>query len=165
MKILFNNKIILALLLLVTLVVKAEPPVGYDFLPYDVGIQNAIKNDKKVFAYFGRFGCGFCDKANKETFVDENLKKTLSAHYVLVYVNSESMDRLSLPTGERITEMQLGERMNTTGTPVFFFLEADGREIIRVYGVQTPQEFLLLDKFINGNHYKKMDFNAFKRKQ
>lgn len=142
----------------------AEPPVGYEFLRYDEGLRMAQRENKPVFVYFGRFGCGFCDKTNKVGFADKNVKQAYTEHYVLVYVNSESMDRLILPSGERITEMQLGERMNTLGTPVFFFLEPDGTEIFKVYGYQDPAQLLSMDRYVQGGHYTTVSYKKFQRK-
>ncbi len=132
---------------------RAEPPPGYTFVRYDDGLRQAQAEKRKVFVYFGRYGCGYCDKTNKVGFADPQVKSAYSQHYVLVYVNSESMDRLTLPSGERITEMQLGERMNTLGTPVFFFLQPDGKQILKVYGYQGPEELLEMDRHIQQGQY------------
>ena len=158
----------LALLVLVQMLVvafpaMAEPPAGYSFLRYDEGLRRATAENRPVFLYFGRYGCGFCDKTNKESFSDAAVKQAYSENYVLVYANSESMDRLVLPSGERITEMQLGERMNTLGTPVFFFLEPDGREILKVYGFQDARQLLGMDRYIQAGNYANVSFKDFKR--
>jgi thioredoxin-related protein len=142
---------------------RAEPPPGYSFQRYDDGLRQAATDNKRVFVYFGRYGCGFCDKTNKVGFADPAVKQAYTNNYVLVYVNSESMDRLTLPSGERITEMQLGERMNTLGTPVFFFLEPDGKQILKVYGYQDPQRLLNMDSYIQSGNYDKVSFSDFKR--
>jgi thioredoxin-related protein len=142
---------------------RAEPPPGYSFQRYDDGLRQAAADNKRVFVYFGRYGCGFCDKTNKVGFADPAVKQAYSKNYVLVYVNSESMDRLTLPSGERITEMQLGERMNTLGTPVFFFLEPDGKQILKVYGYQDPKRLLTMDSYIQSGNYDKVSFSDFKR--
>lgn len=136
----------------------AEPPPGYDFVPYDEGLRQAQAEQRNIFVYFGRYGCGYCDKTNKVGFADPAVKAAYSKHYVLVYVNSESMDRLTLPSGERITEMQLGERMNTLGTPVFFFLQPDGTQILKAYGYQGPDKLLEMDRRVqNGMHASAAD--------
>lgn len=153
------------LALLFSATASAEPPGGYDFQRYDQGLKQAAESQRPVFVYFGRYGCGFCDKTNKESFSNDKVKKAYSEHYELVYVNSESMDRLVLPSGERITEMQLGERMNTLGTPVFFFLQPDGREIMKVYGYQDAEHLLDMDRYIQGGHYAKASFKDYQRSQ
>jgi thioredoxin-related protein len=143
----------------------AQPPAGYDFLSYGDGLAKAGAQNKKIFVYFGRYGCGFCEKVNKESFSNKAVLDSYSSHYVLVYVDSEGTRRMRLPTGERITEMQLGERMNTLGTPVFFFLEPDGKEIFKVYGYQSAEALQLMDRYISGSHYVASSFAAFKKNQ
>jgi thioredoxin-related protein len=145
--------------------VNAEPPDGYSFYRYDEGLRRAAADNRLVFLYFGRYGCGFCDKTNKESFSDAAVKKAYSENYVLVYANSESMDRLVLPSGERITEMQLGERMNTLGTPVFFFLQPDGKEIFKIYGFQDAKRLLEMDRYIQGGNYANVSFKDFSSSQ
>jgi thioredoxin-related protein len=152
-------------LFLMSIPATAEPPAGYSFHRYDDGMRQAASENRMVFLYFGRYGCGFCDKTNKESFSDAAVKKAYSENYVLVYANSESMDRLVLPSGERITEMQLGERMNTLGTPVFFFLKPDGTEILKIYGFQDAQRLLEMDRYIQGGNYANVSFKDFLRSQ
>lgn len=152
-------------LFLVSIPANAEPPAGYSFHRYDDGMRQAVSENRTVFLYFGRYGCGFCDKTNKESFSDAAVKKAYSENYVLVYANSESMDRLVLPSGERITEMQLGERMNTLGTPVFFFLKPDGTEILKIYGFQDAQRLLEMHRYIQGGNYANVSFKDFLRSQ
>lgn len=150
----------LAALLLTTLV-HADPPSGYVFLPYDEGLRQAEASGKKIFLYFGRYGCAWCDKTNKESFSDAGLKQLYSANYVLVYVDAESGTRLSLPSGERITEMELGARLNVFATPVFLYLEPDGTTILKVPGFKTVQDFRDFDRYVRGGHYKKMKLLEF----
>lgn len=147
----------------VWLTAKAEAPEGYPFLTYDEGLRQAQVSGKKVFVYFGRPGCGFCETTNKQAFSSGPVKLAYREHYILVYVNSESGKRLTLSNGERITEMQLGERMNTFGTPVFLFLEPSGQLIVKRFGVQSAETFLLLDRFVNQGHYRSLSFSQFEK--
>ncbi len=153
-----------AILFLVLLPVgsgRADPPPGYTFVRYDEGLRIAKRDGKRVFAYFGRHGCGFCDKTNKESFSDAELRKLYAEHYVLVYVDAESGRRLQLPSGETITEMELGAIMKTLVTPYFLFLEPDGKVIHKAPGFQTAQAFMEFDRYIHGGHYKQQTLAQF----
>jgi len=132
----------------------AEPPQGYPFVSYDEGMRLAKEQNKFIFLYFGRFGCAWCDQVNKQAFVDPHLKELYSKNYVLVYVDAESGDRLHLPTGERITEANLGAYYQVFGTPVFVYLETNGKLITSIPGIQTVQNFLDYDRFIMEGHYR-----------
>ena len=120
----------------------AGPPEGYPFLPFDKAMEQANAKTKLIFVYFGRYGCGYCDKTNKEAFSDSGVKEQYSKNYVLAYVDSESGKRLRLPSGERITERELGTRYNAFVTPVFSFMSPDGTVITRMVGVQRIQDLL-----------------------
>lgn len=132
----------------------ADPPDGYPFLDYGAGLRLAKEQNKPVFLYFGRYGCGWCAKTNKESFSDPDIHRLYTSHYVLVYVDAESGKRLRLPTGERITEADLGARFNAYATPLFVFLDPEGKEIVKIPGFKTVQDFKDFDRFVSGGYYK-----------
>ena len=145
--------------------VMAEAPSGYDFLPYDKGIQLSQKTGKKIFLYYGREGCGFCDKTNKESFSKKNVKKAITDNFVLVYVDAEGGRRMTLPSGERITEMQLGTRLNALVTPVFMFLHPNGEKIVKVPGFQPAVNFLTMAAYVKGGHFTTQSLSQFQSSQ
>ena len=118
----------------------AEAPEGYPFQSFDKAMQQARTDNKPLFVYFGRYGCGYCEKTNKEAFSDNSIKETYTRHYVLAYVDSESGKRLRLPSGERITEREVGTRYNAFVTPVFTFMMPDGQPLLRLVGVQRIED-------------------------
>ena len=144
---------VLALLLLTvfSLPSSAEPPDGYPFLPFDQAMQQAQEKGMPLFVYFGRYGCGYCDKTNKEAFSDSKVRQQYTANYVLAYVDSESGKRLRLPSGERITEREIGTRYNAFVTPVFSFITTDGDVLTRLVGVQRTVDLLDADKKVQLN--------------
>ena len=139
----------------------AEPPEGYPFVGYDEGLRLAQQQQKKIFLYFGRYGCGYCGKTNIESFSDAGLRESYSKNYVLVYVDAESGRRISLPSGEQITEMELGARLNVFGTPVFFYMEPDGKPILRAPGFKTVTDFVDMDRYVMGGFYHRQSINDF----
>ena len=148
-------------MLLLSQLALAEPPDGYPFVSFDAGLRLAKEQKRPIFLYFGRFGCGWCDKTNKEAFSDPGLRKLYTKNYVLVYVDSESGKRLRLPSGERITEADLGVRYKAFATPLFLFMLPDGTEIARIPGVKTTQDFLDYDRFMSGAYYKSQTLMQF----
>ena len=139
----------------------ADPPADYPFVDFDEGLRQAQAEGKKVFLYFGRYGCGWCDKTNQETFSDAGLKRLYTSHYALVYVDAESGRRLTLPTGERITEMELGARLNVFATPVFAYLEPDGELIFKAPGYKTVDEFRDFDRYVQSGRYREQGLLEF----
>jgi thioredoxin-related protein len=142
----------------------ADPPQGYTFLSYDEGLRRAQAENRQVFVYFGRDGCGWCDLTNKKGFSDAVVEKRYKDHYVLVYVDAESGRRLTLPSGERITELDLGARYKAFATPMFLFQEPSGKTILKVAGIQTPPDLIQFDTFVHDGYYKRMNFSQFMSK-
>jgi thioredoxin-related protein len=139
----------------------ADPPEGYEFLSYDEGLRRAQADNRKVFVYFGRHGCGWCELTNKKGFSDATVEKRYKDHYVLVYVDAESGKRLTLPNGERITELELGARYKAFATPMFLFQEPGGETVLKVSGIQTPPDLIQFDTFVNEGRYRQMSFSDF----
>jgi thioredoxin-related protein len=130
--------------------VMAEPPQGYPFQSFDDAMQQARTEGKPLFVYFGRYGCGYCEKTNKEAFSDKQVRKAYSQHYVLAYVDAESGKRLRLPSGERVTEREVGTRYNAFVTPVFTFMTPEGEELLRLVGVQRIEDLREADIKVQG---------------
>ena len=133
---------------------RADAPADYPFVSYDAGLRRAAKESKPIFIYFGRYGCAWCDWTNRETFSNAELRKLYTDHYVLVYVDAESGKRLTLPNGERITEAELGARFRAFATPLFVYLDAQGKEIFKAPGFKTVDDFKEFDQYVVGGHYK-----------
>jgi thioredoxin-related protein len=152
---------VLACLVIALAPVRAGPPEGYPFLAYDEGLQRARAQQRPLFVYFGREGCGWCEKTNKEAFSDAEVQRRYRAHYVLVYVDTESGRRLTLASGERLTEMEFSARTRVYATPVFAWFEPDGRQILKVTGVQTARDFNDYDRFVHGGRYRTQEFRQF----
>lgn len=125
---------------------QADAPEGYPFLSFDEAMQQAREQDKTLFVYFGRYGCGYCEKTNKEAFSDETVRQVYTGNYILAYVDSESGKRLQLPSGERITEQEVGTRYDAFVTPVFTFMTPEGEPLKRLVGVQRIEDLLDADE-------------------
>ena len=139
----------------------ADPPRGYPFVSFDAGTKAARASGKPVFLYFGRYGCAWCELTNKKTFSNAALKKLYLDNYELVYVDAESGKRLTLPSGERITEAELGVRLQAFATPLFVYLTPQGDKIMQIPGFKTVQDFRDYDRYVRGGHYKQQTLLEF----
>jgi thioredoxin-related protein len=139
----------------------ADAPSGYPFIPFEDALKRAHQQGKKVFVYFGRHGCGWCEKMNKEVFSVPAIRSRYTDHFVLVYIDTESGRRLKLPDGERITEMELAARHRIIATPMFAFLEADGKLIFKISGLQSVKDFEDYDRYVHDGHYRRQGLREY----
>ncbi|MDT3705393.1 MAG: thioredoxin family protein [Thiobacillus sp.] len=147
-------KLLLATICLWAGAALADPPPGYPFVGFDASLAAAKSSGKPIFLYFGRYGCAWCDLTNKKTFSDAALKKLYTQNYELVYVDAESGKRLTLPSGERITEAELGVRLQAFATPLFVYMTPAGEKIVQIPGFKTVQDFRDYDRYVRGGHYQ-----------
>jgi hypothetical protein len=82
------------------------------------------------------------------------VKELFVRHYVLAYVDAESGRRLTLPSGERITERELGPRFRAFVTP-------EGEMNLKRVGVKTADDFLAYDRYVRGGRYREQSFSEF----
>lgn len=151
----------LAWLLLVSLSALADPPPDYPFVGHDAGMTRAREAGKPILLYFGRYGCAWCDHVNRKTFSDPGLMQLLSDNYVLIYVDAEGGKRIRLPSGERLTEGELGARLGAFATPLFVFMTPEGKVVAKIPGFKTVADFQDYDRYVRGGHYQKQTLLEF----
>ena len=132
----------------------ADPPAGYAFTDFNAGLTRAQAENKPIFLYFGRYGCAWCDHVNRKTFSDPELKQLYSNNYVLVYVDAEGGKRLRLANGERVTEGELGTRLGAFATPLFVYMQPDGKVLAKIPGFKTVADFKDYDRYVTGRHFE-----------
>lgn len=140
---------------------RADPPPDYPFLGFDAGLARAQVENKPILLYFGRYGCAWCDLVNRKTFADPGLKQIFTDSYVLIYVDAEGGKRLRLPTGERLSEGELGARLGAFATPLFVFMTAQGKQIAKIPGFKTVADFKDYDRYVRGGHYQRQTLLEF----
>ena len=156
----FLTRALLASTLLVSLA-WADAPAGYPFVTHDAGLARAKVENKPVLLYFGRYGCAWCDHVNRKTFSDPSLKQLFSDNYVLIYVDAEGGKRLRMPSGERLTEGELGARLGAFATPLFVFMTPDGKVVAKIPGFKTVDDFKDFDRYVRGGFYQKQTLLEF----
>ena len=143
----------------------AEPPKNYPFVSYNEGLKAQKAGGKPMMIYFGRPGCGYCERTNVEGFGHDDLRKRYSDHFALSYVDTESGARVTLPSGERITEAELANRYRVKMTPTFVYLDPAGKEVARLFGIQQKKDLAALDHFMANGVYKTKPFRQFLAEQ
>jgi len=139
----------------------SAPPDHYPFVSYNEGLKAQKSSGKPMMIYFGRPGCAFCERTNVEGFGHADLRKNYSEHFVLVYVDTESGTRLTLPSGERTTEAEFANRYRVRMTPTFVYLDPAGQEVARLFGVLQKKDLAALDRYMVKSLYKTKPFRQY----
>ena len=131
----------------------AGPPDNYNFLNLTSAFENSRKTQKPIFLYFGRYGCSTCRKMHQEVFTDKNLFKKYSENFILAYVDTESSNRILLPSGERTTEMQFASRSRILGTPTFVYFSHKHKPLFQKAGFQSIEQMQQYSDYVVSTDY------------
>ena len=145
---------LLCLLILPVASVLAAPPDTYKFLSLTDAMQQSSAQNKPLFLYFGRYGCSTCRKMHKEVFSDALMQEKYNNDLVLAYVDTESGQRIKLPSGERMTEMQFAARNRILGTPTFIYFSREQKPLFKKAGLQSIEQMNAYSDYVSGGHYQ-----------
>jgi thioredoxin-related protein len=134
--------------------VYAEAPEGYTFLNLTSALEEAKKENRPMFLYFGRYGCSICRKMHHEVFSDPEVMNNYKNRFVLAYVDTESGNRIKMPNGERTTEMQFAARNRILGTPTFIYFAKDQKPLFKKAGFQTIQQMNKYSDYVASGQYQ-----------
>jgi thioredoxin-related protein len=99
---------------------------------YSQVFELARKEKKAVLLYFHFDGCGACVKMEKTAFVDKKVADFYNSNFVCLEVNTRKGEGIET---NKIFNIQLH--------PTFLFLDSNGKELQKIVGVFSPEEFLL----------------------
>jgi len=139
----------------------AAPPDGYAFKPLTQALRQAADESKPMLLYYGRYGCTTCRKMHAEVFSDAALKQRLNSEFALAYVDTESSERITLPNGERTTEMQFAANSRILGTPTFVFFSPAQEPLFKIAGFRSIEQMQRYGDYVSGGHYKSESLDAF----
>ena len=162
------GKLVLTLFfLIITVAIPSEHEIPFlkpSFLNLKEDLEEAKEEGKYLFLMFEEEGCPFCDKMKRVTFQNPKVKEYFTKHFYMVVIDRKGSNPVVDFSGKEMTEKELAKKYKVRGTPVFVFVDQEGKTILKVMGYIPPEEFLLIGKYIAEGHYKKMSFYKFKRK-
>lgn len=130
------------------------------WLPYDVAVAKAKKENKHLIINFTTSWCGWCKKMKATTYADPQVVKTIGTEFVAAKVDGDSYNVLKLVDGD-ITEKGLTVQYGVRGYPTTWFLEPNGNKIAPAPGYidVTAMQYIL--DFVGGNYNDEMAFTDY----
>jgi len=96
---------------------------------FNSALNTAQKSNKLLFVDFYANWCGYCKELDKKTYPDQGVQQRLEQKYVSVKVDVDQ-------------NPDLASKYSVYGLPTLIIMDANGNEIKRVEGYQTPSELL-----------------------
>lgn len=96
---------------------------------FNSALNSAQKSNKLLFVDFYANWCGYCKELDEKTYPDPAVQQRLAQKYVSVKVDVDQ-------------NPDLASKYSVYGLPTLIVMYANGNEIKRVEGYQTPSELL-----------------------
>jgi thioredoxin-related protein len=126
--------------------------------------QLADENNKKVLVYVMAEWCGYCKKMEREVFTESTVVQTLQSYYYPVMLDIDS-DKVISFNQDSMTEQQFAREYRVTGTPTFFFVDANGEILGAQPGYIPTDVFISLLTYVGNDIYTQMKFDAYLQQQ
>ena len=118
---------------------------------------------KALLVVFEQEGCPGCRHMRTQVLNRKDVQDYYRANFATLSLDIWSSVPVRDFAGREQTEKAFAQASKVKGTPTFVFYDVAGNEISRVFGVvETPEEFLLLGRYISSGAYKTRDFAQFK---
>jgi len=126
------------------------------FLDFKDEVAEAARSGKRVLVYFGQDGCPYCKALMQANFGASPAAQKITAktrrHFVAIAMNFWGDREVHWLDGTRGTEKELARRLAVQFTPTLFFLDTDGRVVLRLNGYQPPERFAAIVDWVAERH-------------
>lgn len=127
---------------------------------FDEGLGFATESNQPIYVFIKSKRCGWCQKMEKETLTDPEVKQALS-NLVPVVLQGDSR-RVVTYKGQSYSEAQLvREVFRVRGFPTSIFLEPDGDIIGGLPGYLQPKQMVVITNYVGEGHYKNRSFEDY----
>ena len=115
-----------------------------------------------MLLFFEAEGCPYCQYMLSKIFSQKRVQDWYRERFVNIAVDIHGDVELKDFDGITLPSKVFSDHRRIFLTPVMSFLDLDGNEIYRYLGMmKTPEDFLLLGEYIEGNHYFDTEFKVF----
>ncbi len=147
----------------------ADTPNAASFFALNTGDLKAELADARaegrtgMLLYFEQEGCPGCRHMKQNVLNRKDVQEYYGRHFVSLAVDIYGSVPLRGFSGRESTEKAYAQNVRIRATPTFVFHDLAGAEIVRIVGpLQSPDEFLLLGRFVTSGAYKTRTFARYK---
>jgi len=117
-----------------------------------------------VLIMFEMEDCPWCSRMKSSVLNQSEVQDWYRKHFLIYAVDVKGGTDMTDFQGNATTEKAFALANRARATPTFLFFDLDGNPVTRFTGTtQTPEEFLLLGRYVVGGAYKTQPFNVYKK--
>ncbi len=118
---------------------------------------------RALLVFFEQEGCPGCRHMKQNVFNRKDVQDYYGRNFTSLAVDIHGSVAIKDLSGRELSEKSYAESLKVRATPTFVFHDLTGAEIVRIVGpLETPEEFLLLGRFVASGAYKTRTFARFK---
>jgi thioredoxin-related protein len=119
-----------------------------------------------MLLFFEADACPYCQRMRRNVLSDPGVQDWFASRFVSIAIDIHGDVELTDFDGITLPSKVFSDHRKVFLTPVVSFIDLDGNEIYRRVGmIKTPQEMLLLGKYIEGKHYYDTEYRVFAEQQ
>jgi thioredoxin-related protein len=126
-------------------------------------IKNSIGKSKYLFIFLHRTDCGYCESMQTFTLDDDPIKELIKKDFVFLHINISEDDVVKYKNFSG-NGRNFAKYVGYNIYPSSLFLNSENEIIYATAGYQDKDQFLVTLKYVDSGAYKKMDYQAFKKK-
>lgn len=132
------------------------------FLDLQEDLQDALAQEKKgLIVYFGQKRCPYCHMLLKGNWGQAEIASYTQKHFNVVPVDIWSIEEVTDPKGETLTQREYALRENTDFTPSLLFYDKNGDLVMKLRGYYPPYQFMAALQYVVEEHYKRESFKVY----
>jgi thioredoxin-related protein len=117
-----------------------------------------------VLIMFEMEDCPWCARMKGTVLNQSEVQDWYRKHFLIYALDVKGGTDMTDFQGNATTEKAFALANRARATPTFLFFDLDGKLITRFTGAtQTPEEFMLLGRYVVEGVYKTLPFNVYKR--
>lgn len=119
-----------------------------------------------MLLFFKADACPYCQHMLQQVFSSREVQEWFGERFVSIAVDIHGDVELTDFDGITLPSKVFSDHRKVFLTPVVSFIDLDGGEIYRHLGmIRTPQEMLMLGKYIEDKHYYDTEYRKFAKQQ
>ena len=135
--------------------------LSFGNLPEEMRIARE-EGKQGMLLFFEADDCVYCQRMLSQVFNQRAVQDWYGERFISIAVDVFGDIELTDFDGKIVPSKVFSDQQKVFGTPVVSFLDLNGIEIYRHFGmIGTPQEFLLLGEYIADKHYEDTEFEDF----
>ncbi|MBI5937242.1 MAG: thioredoxin fold domain-containing protein [Betaproteobacteria bacterium] len=143
----------------------SQPFIKDSFLNLPDDLAEASKAGRILMVLYEQEGCPYCAKLHQLHFKDKAIVAGIKKGFDVIQLDIWGGREVTGFTGEAMTEKAFARKIGVQFSPTIAFYDAKGKEIYRMAGLHTQEQFKMELDYLSSRAYQKTGFKDYAARQ